>query len=110
MPAENETLKNLWTHRLEQWQSSGLPVKKWCREQGICKPTFYYWRHKLMPHPKIPTSAPPTTTLSTFVELVDRCDSSISGVSIECRGMTIRLSRDFHQESLSSCLQVLWGI
>lgn len=110
MPAENEALKILWTHRLEHWQSSGLPVKKWCREQGICKPTFYYWRHKLMPSSKTPTLLSPAASPSTFVELVDHCDSSMSGVSIECCGMTVRLSRDFHQESLRNCLQVLRGI
>lgn len=113
MPAENQTLKTQWMHRLEQWRSSGLSVKRWCRENGIPKPTFYYWRHKLNPAssklPATPPSKLPATIKNKFVELID-CDLSTSGVSIEYCDMTVHLSKDFHRDSLISCLQTLRSI
>ncbi|MBQ3784516.1 MAG: hypothetical protein II838_13925 [Lachnospiraceae bacterium] len=32
---------------MTSFQSSGLSIKKWCRENHIAPPTFYYWRSRL---------------------------------------------------------------
>jgi hypothetical protein len=104
MPAINEILQNQWKERLEQWQASGLPVKRWCRENGISKPSFYYWRSRLMPSPKNSSRVP-----KKFVELIDNCPltTGISGISIEAFGVTVNLMQNFHTESLLRCLQTL---
>ena len=101
MPAAKEALTNQWKHRLEQWHASGQTMAVWCRERTIATYVFYYWRKKLMLS-KINS----VQTQSKFVELFDNEDS-ISGVSIDYHGITIRLAKDFHAESLLSCLQTL---
>ena len=104
MSAKNTSLQNHWKKRLEQWRSSGRSPRSWCQEHGVTIHTFYYWRRKLMPIAQIPPAE-----LNQFVELVDD-EPSASGLSIECQGVTIHLSRDFHEQSLISCLNILRGV
>ena len=40
----DEEKVTLWKQRMTSFQSSGLSIKKWCRENHIAPPTFYYWR------------------------------------------------------------------
>jgi hypothetical protein len=109
MPVENQSLKTLWVKRLEEWKSSGLSTKQWCRDNGIPKPTFYYWRHKLIPSNKPPAVKLHLASQHKFVELLDP-EPTASGISIECRGLTVQLAKGFHPESLMSCLQILRSI
>ncbi len=101
MPAAKEALTNQWKHRLEQWHASGQTIAVWCRERAIAIHVFYYWRKKIMP-----SKINPVQTQSKFVELFDSEDST-SGVSIDYYGITVRLAKDFHPESLLSCLKTL---
>ena len=43
----DEEKVTLWKQRMTSFQSSGLSIKKWCRENHIAPPTFYYWRSRL---------------------------------------------------------------
>ncbi|MEI8366153.1 MAG: hypothetical protein WCF65_07015 [Parachlamydiaceae bacterium] len=104
MSAASNTLKTDWMHRLEQWKLSGLSSVKWCQEQGLAIHTFYYWRTKLTPSLKTIIASP-----DKFVELVDN-SPSVSGISIEYRGVSVHLSKGFHPESLMSCLKTLQKI
>ena len=36
-----------WRSQFERQSSSGLSIRRWCRESGISEPTFYVWRRKL---------------------------------------------------------------
>ncbi len=104
MPAANPAQKKQWKHRLEQWQSSGLQPIEWCHKHDLLPHRFYYWRRKLMPPSKTPSENP-----RKFVELTDN-NLSMPGISIEYRGVTVHLSRDFHPESLIRCLQAVRSI
>ena len=57
----DEEKVTLWKQRMTSFQSSGLSIKKWCRENHIEPPTFYYWRSRL--ENEIVTNQP------TFVEV-----------------------------------------
>ena len=57
----DEEKVTLWKQRMTSFQSSGLSIKKWCRENHIAPPTFYYWRSRL--ENEIVTNQP------TFVEV-----------------------------------------
>ena len=37
----------LWAGRISECRSSGQKVKDWCRENGICEQTYYYWQRRL---------------------------------------------------------------
>ena len=37
----------LWQQRIQDCMSSGLSVKRWCKENHVSSPTFYYWKNRL---------------------------------------------------------------
>lgn len=36
-----------WRERIAAQQRSGLSVQRFCKEQGLNNPSFYYWRKRL---------------------------------------------------------------
>ena len=37
----------LWAGRISECRSSGMTVKIWCRENGVCEQTYYKWQKRL---------------------------------------------------------------
>ena len=37
----------LWAERISACRKSGLSVKTWCKENGVCEQTYYKWQKKL---------------------------------------------------------------
>ena len=37
-----------WSGRIAECRSSGMTVKAWCAEQGICIKTYYYWEKRFV--------------------------------------------------------------
>lgn len=36
-----------WVERIKACRESGLPVRKWCKQNNICEQTYYCWLKKL---------------------------------------------------------------
>lgn len=43
----SETRQARWSKLIAEQQTSGQPVRAFCREHGITEPSFYYWRKRL---------------------------------------------------------------
>ena len=37
----------LWAKRISECRNSGMAVKVWCRENGVCEQTYYKWQKRL---------------------------------------------------------------
>lgn len=37
-----------WSARIQDCRSSGLPVRAWCRQEGINATTYYRWERELL--------------------------------------------------------------
>ena len=37
----------LWAERISECRNSGMAVKVWCRENGVCEQTYYKWQRRL---------------------------------------------------------------
>ena len=37
----------LWAGRISECRNSGMAVKVWCRENGVCEQTYYKWQKRL---------------------------------------------------------------
>mgnify|MGYP003466004457 FL=1 len=37
----------LWAGRISECRNSGMAVKTWCRENGVCEQTYYKWQRRL---------------------------------------------------------------
>jgi len=45
VPQEDQ--EQFWHMAIETWQTSGLSVRQFCRDEGLSEPQFYVWRRKL---------------------------------------------------------------
>ena len=36
-----------WIERIKECRESGLPVRRWCKQNNICEQTYYCWLKKL---------------------------------------------------------------
>lgn len=39
--------RQFWQMAVETWQSSGLSVRQFCKQEGLSEPYFYSWRKRL---------------------------------------------------------------
>lgn len=46
-PLNEQNKLSLWAQRISECRSSGQSVKTWCKENGICEPTYYKWQRRL---------------------------------------------------------------
>ena len=37
----------VWAGRISECRGSGMAVKTWCRENGVCEQTYYKWQRRL---------------------------------------------------------------
>ena len=63
----SQIIPELWLHRINAWQQSGLSQKAWCDKEGINPSKFSYWKRKQQAVPVNPDSEP---AASTFVSAV----------------------------------------
>jgi hypothetical protein len=36
-----------WSEVVTECQRSGMPVRTWCTEHGICRQTYYFWQKRV---------------------------------------------------------------
>ncbi len=122
---KDEQTEQYWRLVLEEFQSSGLNVREFCRTEGVREPSFYAWRREIGkrdgerpnkpktkdPHREKKTTQPegrrrnaeaPTPAL---VEIVTRFTASTPAIEIETpTGFTIRLGGEVDRELVASVL------
>ncbi len=52
--AENARKCRIWKKHLKDWSASGRTQVDYCREHGLCRHQFQYWKKRLHP-PESPT-------------------------------------------------------
>ena len=70
-----------WKQRIVECRNSGVPVKEWCREQGISYSTYYRHEQALLKGAQdssdIPISEQPPQTLPVpFVDVSEMCQTA----------------------------------
>jgi hypothetical protein len=51
-------LRQQWLERLQRFAQAKLSVVAFCKLEGISAQAFYYWKHKLDPHPVAQDDSP----------------------------------------------------
>ncbi len=92
----SEEIKQHWKDIILQQRKSNLSIPVWCRQNAITVYTFYYWKQKLFPK---------NLNRSTFTELHEK--EADSNLTLEYRGVSIRLGKNFDESLLKRCLEVL---
>lgn len=103
-----------WKQRIVECRSSGMPVKEWCKAQGICYSTYYHYEHELLNN--VPES---TTTLDMpqalpvpFVEVpaayqAKSKDNNRIVISVSAPGLKIKVTGEVAAKVLKQIEQVL---
>jgi hypothetical protein len=84
-----------WETRIRKQMESGLSVDRWCRENQIRPHAFYYWKERLFPK---------SLSRSHFSEILR---PKTTGISLECRGVVLRVDPHFDPATLRRCLSIL---
>ena len=94
-----------WSARIQDCRSSGLPVRAWCKQEGINASTYYRWERELLTAAnQAPYSGVPAVT---FAELPEPKKMS-RNVSERCATLHIgSASLDIYSECDAEQLKML---
>ena len=66
---KHQTKLQEWAAQIQNCRSSGLPVRAWCRQEGINASTYYRWERELLTAAdQAPCSAVPAMTFAELPE------------------------------------------
>jgi transposase-like protein len=60
-----------WAAIIQQWQSSGLSVRGYCREHGLREARFYWWRKQLARATKVKLKSPAVSDAGATAKPID---------------------------------------
>lgn len=88
-------LRQTWEERIQKQKASGLTIQHWCRDNQIPLHLFYNWKRRLFPK---------TLSRGCFIEIAEAKDV---GITIEMKGISVRLEKHFDAATLKRCLETL---
>lgn len=97
-----------WEQHIHKWRMSGRTAADWCREHRLVYSTFLYWKYKVEGG-SLQQCHEASLKASSFVELSD-ASCGHSGIELVASGVTIRLSRQFDEQTLKSALKVVGSL
>jgi len=106
-----------WKQRIVECRSSGMPVKEWCKQQGICYSTYYHYEHELLNDVpentnKLISAEIPQALPVPFVEVPAACqakskDNNRVVISISAPGLKMKVTGEVAAKVLKQIEQVL---
>lgn len=108
---------------LEQWKSvitecrsSGMPVKKWCKDNGICEQTYYKYLKKLREQEieKLPASLIPIPVEKPVefqkLGVQTPIPNTQAAVIIRLNGATVEVNEGTSQQTVQAVLLALQSV
>jgi transposase-like protein len=78
-----------WVRIIEAQRQSGLTVVEFCRQQGIAKATFWYWRKRLLAthkHYPMAKPAPKFLPVPLVTPLTERIEVELGTMRVQLQG------------------------
>ena len=94
--------QQFWQMVIETWQSSGLSVRNFCKQEGLSEPAFYAWRKKLNK-----SNEPKDTNSSAFIKVSMLKDNPAPLELVLSSGNSLRISSHADSQTLSDVITVL---
>ena len=96
-----------WQMAIDAWQSSGLSVRQFCKQEGLSEPSFYMWRKRLKkssdPKPDHITDCSP----ESFIQVSLPTASAPAIELVLSSGHTLRISVGVDRKTLTAILSAL---
>lgn len=93
-----ENKLGMWAERVSACRGSGLSIKSWCRENGVCEQTYYKWQRKLLEEMEaqwVQFAAVPISVSSRAV------------AAVECRNLRVEVYAGADRETLHALLSAV---
>jgi hypothetical protein len=94
--------EQFWRMAIETWQSSGLSVRQFCKQEGLPEPAFYSWRKKLIGD----NTESENQDASPFIEVSMPRSNSAAVELLLTSGNTLRIPAGVDTATLSTILSV----
>ena len=104
-----------WRKRIEECQSSGIPVTHWCKQNGICEQTYYKYlkrfREELIESLPVPVVAPKEKpTVLKKLEIQSPVPNTQPAIIIRLPNATLEINEGTSQQTVQAVLLALQSI
>lgn len=89
----------LWATRIKECRESGMRVKDWCAEQGLCYHTYYKWQTRLFHKYTEPTAG--------FYEITPARNSGRVAVTVHTGTYSADIYGGADEETIRAVLQAI---
>ncbi len=102
-----------WSTKIAECRSSGMSVKAWCAEQGICIKTYYYWEKRFVTEATQQLSLPAPTQAGLLMRVNpdtmpgDDADRIGQGITIRHGESVITLPAGSSAEAVADLVRAL---
>jgi transposase len=101
-----EDQEQFWRMAIETWQSSGLSIRQFCKQEGLSEPQFYVWRKKLADCCIEPTDQD-SSGQETFIEVALPKNSDSAIEVLLTSGNMVRIPCGADSATLSNVMSAL---
>lgn len=101
-----------WAKVLRERKDSGMSIRRWCRDNGVCEKTYYYWQRKL--RERVCEGGPAeggralAPAIFTQLRLPPRTDSG-GKLLVRIGGAEIEIHGDMPAATIEAVIQALAG-
>ena len=99
----NQGKAKQWQTTIKRWKKSGLSITRWCKQEGISRPSFFYWGRKLG---ELPFSTRKRSSPSGPAGFIELERETRSGIELSFGEIKIHLEEDFNKNTLKRLLEV----
>lgn len=93
----------LWAERISECRNSGLSVKTWCKEKGVCEQTYYKWQKKIFAMAK----AQQELQFAEVTPVMATNSNCQIAISIHAGGITTNIHNGADPTTVEHVLQIL---
>ena len=99
--------QQFWQMVIETFQSSGLSVRQFCKQEGLSEPGFYSWRRKLAKADELKMEKQRDSSSSAFIKVAMPKNKSVALELVLSSGHTLRISSGADNKTLVNVLSAL---
>ena len=108
-----------WKQRITECRSSGIPVKEWCKQHGVCPSTYYRYEQELLrdapeANDQLALEAKPPPLPVSFVEVSGECQAKSKeiptytiSISVSASGFKLKITGEKAAKALKEIERVL---
>ena len=98
--------QQFWQMAIETWQSSGLSIRQFCKQEGLSEPSFYSWRKRLS-NPQKSGVSKGRPEPEQFIQVSMPTAKPGALELVLASGHTLRIPRDIDSQVLTDVLSAV---